>query len=162
MSDGTIAFIGIGGNLGDASATVNHALAALSAHPDMTVVAQSSLYLSAPIDSSGDDYVNAVAKVSTTLDAHALLNALQEIESEHGRTRPYRNAPRTLDLDVLLYGNNTIHDSRLDVPHPRMTQRAFVLLPLLEIDPQASLPDNTPLDSLIASVADQTITRIAQ
>lgn len=156
----TIAYIGIGGNLGDARAHVEHALRALNSHPAITLLAESSRYRTAPIDASGDDYVNAVAKISTALNAHGLLAALQLIEQEHGRTRPYRNAPRTLDLDVLLYGNEQIHDAHLDVPHPRMTQRAFVLVPLLEIDPQLALPDNTVLASLLGNVADQAIVRM--
>jgi 2-amino-4-hydroxy-6-hydroxymethyldihydropteridine diphosphokinase len=160
MSQETIAYIGIGGNLGDARATVAHALAALADHPAIELVANSACYNTAPIDAAGDDYVNAVAKIQTQLDAHALLDALQDIEAAHGRTRPYRNAPRTLDLDILLYGHATIHDSRLDVPHPRMTERAFVLVPLLEIDPQMALPDNTPLHRFLDGVADQAIQRL--
>jgi 2-amino-4-hydroxy-6-hydroxymethyldihydropteridine diphosphokinase len=160
MSQGTIAYIGIGGNLGDARATVEHALAALANHTAIDLVASSSRYNTAPVDATGDDYVNAVAKITTQLDAHALLDALQGIEEAYGRTRPYRNAPRTLDLDILLYGHATIHDSRLDIPHPRMTERAFVLVPLLEIDPQMALPDHTPLHGFLEGVADQAIQRL--
>ncbi len=136
----TLAYIGIGANLGDARANVRDALERLSRLPRATLVASSSLYLSAPIDSSGDDYINAVAALETDLPAHALLEALQEIELAHGRERPYRNAPRTLDLDLLLYGTATIDDARLQVPHPRMHERAFVLLPLVELAPEIDIP----------------------
>jgi 2-amino-4-hydroxy-6-hydroxymethyldihydropteridine diphosphokinase len=94
------------------------------------------LYASAPVDSSGPDYVNAVVEVQTQLTAAQLLAQLQAIESKAGRERPYRNAPRTLDLDVLIYGQSTIQTVALTVPHPRMWERAFVLLPLSEIAPQ--------------------------
>jgi 2-amino-4-hydroxy-6-hydroxymethyldihydropteridine diphosphokinase len=155
-----VAYIGIGGNLGDAKATVTQAIAALAQHPDITLLAQSSLYRTAPIASSGDDYVNAVAQISTTYSPHALLTALQEIEQTYGRTRPYINAPRTLDLDVLLYANHRIQDERLIVPHPRMTQRAFVLVPLLEISPHLCLPDGSALSIYLPAVSDQGITRM--
>ncbi len=161
MSIDVIAYIGIGSNLGNARANIEHALAALGNHTAINVVAYSSFYRTAPIDAAGDDYINAVAKISTALDAHALLDALQHIELVHGRTRPYHHAPRTLDLDILLYGHDTIHDTRLDIPHPRMTQRAFVLVPLLEIDPQITLPDHLPLQTMLNKLADQAITRLA-
>jgi 2-amino-4-hydroxy-6-hydroxymethyldihydropteridine diphosphokinase len=104
-------------------------------------MAASSLYRTAPIDSSGDDYINAVAAVDTDLDAHALLQALCGIEQAHGRERPYRNAPRTLDLDLLLYGDQVIADApALIVPHPRMHERAFVLAPLAELAPELRIP----------------------
>lgn len=130
-----LAYIGLGGNLGEARAAVLAALEAIAAIPGVDLLAASSLYGSAPVDSSGDDYVNAVAQVQTTLHAETLLDALQAIENQAGRERPYRNAPRTLDLDVLLYGDETIQTQRLTVPHPRMGERAFVLLPLCEIAP---------------------------
>ena len=96
----------------------------------------SSLYRTAPIDSSGPDYVNAVVALQTLLTAPALLTALQGIENEAGRERPYRNAPRLLDLDILLYEQATISSALLTVPHPRMYERAFVLIPLAEIAPE--------------------------
>lgn len=155
-----IAYIGIGANLGDARANVEDALARIARMPDTTLQSRSSLYRTAPIDSSGDDYINAVACIDTVLDAHALLDALQAIELAHGRERPYRNAPRTLDLDVLLYGNAIICTERLQVPHPRMTGRAFVLAPLLEIAPQIAIPGAGPAASFAGSVADQVIERL--
>lgn len=130
------AFIALGANLGDAPATLRWALATIAALPGTKLARSSSLYCTAPIDSSGPDYINAVAEVATLLHAPALLQALQQIELAAGRERPYRNAPRTLDLDILLYGDAHIHSPHLQVPHPRMGERAFVLVPLAEIAPQ--------------------------
>ena len=129
------AFVALGANLGDSPATLRWALTAIAALTGTRLVRSSSLYRSAPIDSSGPDYINAVAEVATTLHAPALLAALQQIELAAGRERPYRNAPRTLDLDILLYGDASIHSPHLQVPHPRMGERAFVLVPLAEIAP---------------------------
>ena len=150
-----IAFVGIGANLGDARANVADALARLAAYPGCRLVASSSCWRTAPIDSAGDDYINAVAAVDTDLDAHALLAALMAIEQAHGRERPYRNAPRTLDLDLLLYGEQRIDSDTLTVPHPRMMERAFVLIPLAEI-----APDLVPAAAL-AAVAGQRIERLS-
>lgn len=154
------AFIGIGANLGDARANVLDAVARLRRVPALAVTAVSSLYRTAPIESSGDDYVNAVAQVSTTLAPQALLEALFAIEQQHGRERPYFNAPRTLDLDLLLYGVETIATPSLTVPHPRLTQRAFVLVPLLEIAPGIDVPGRGPAAAFSSAVADQPITRL--
>jgi 2-amino-4-hydroxy-6-hydroxymethyldihydropteridine diphosphokinase len=154
---GAVAYIGIGANLGDARANVLDAVARLHRLPGTTVTAVSSLYRTAPIDSSGDDYINAVAHIETTLDAEALLRALHDIEQQHGRERPYRNAPRTLDLDVLLYGDEQIASATLTVPHPRLTQRAFVLVPLLELAPSIVIPGLGPAAAFADSVADQAI-----
>jgi 2-amino-4-hydroxy-6-hydroxymethyldihydropteridine diphosphokinase len=130
---GLRAYIALGANLGDAAAALQMAIAALSALPQTRLLKTSSIYRSAPLDSSGPDYLNAVAAIETSLEPLALLDALQGIENSAGRERPYRNAPRTLDLDLLLYGDQRIASPRLEVPHPRMWQRAFVLLPLAEI-----------------------------
>jgi 2-amino-4-hydroxy-6-hydroxymethyldihydropteridine diphosphokinase len=156
----TIAYIGIGANLGDARANVQDALERLQRQAGCTLMAASSLYRTAPIDSSGDDYINAVARIATTLDAEALLQALQAIEQAHGRERPYRNAPRTLDLDLLLYGDATINSATLTVPHPRMTERAFVLVPLLELAPSIHIPGHGAASQYAAGVADQGISPI--
>jgi 2-amino-4-hydroxy-6-hydroxymethyldihydropteridine diphosphokinase len=129
------AFVALGANLGDAAQALRDALKALGDTPGVRVVRASGLYRTAPVQSTGPDYVNAVAEVSTTLTAPALLDALQAIEHQAGRERPYRNAPRTLDLDLLLYGSARIDSPRLTVPHPRMWARAFVLVPLREIAP---------------------------
>ena len=154
-----IAYVGIGANLGDARANVLDAIARL-ARMD-TLCAVSSLYRSAPIDAGGADYVNAVACIDTQLSAPDLLRALQGIEQAHGRERPYRNAPRTLDLDLLLYGDQQIASATLQVPHPRMSGRAFVLLPLLELAPDIALPGHGPARPFLAGVADQAISKMA-
>ncbi|MFL6627419.1 MAG: 2-amino-4-hydroxy-6-hydroxymethyldihydropteridine diphosphokinase [Vitreoscilla sp.] len=158
---GATAFIGLGANLGDPRATLRDALTALSALAQPGSFAASSLWGSAPIDSSGPDYVNAVARLRTALAPHALLAALQAIEQRFGRERPYRNAPRTLDLDVLLYGVQgddgglVLADARLTVPHPRAAQRAFVLAPLAQLWPRGTIPGAGRVDVLLAAaVAD--------
>jgi 2-amino-4-hydroxy-6-hydroxymethyldihydropteridine diphosphokinase len=155
-----IAFIGIGANLGDARGNVVDALARLERQSGCRLVAASSLWRTAPIDSSGDDYINAVAVIETSLDAHALLATLHAIETAHGRERPYRNAPRTLDLDLLLYGDQVIATPALTVPHPRLHERAFVLAPLLELAPDATIPGRGRAADYLSSVADQAITRL--
>lgn len=129
------AYVALGANLGDAAQTLRDALTALGRRPGNRLVKASSLYRTAPIESSGPDYINAVAEVASTLTAPDLLTALQAIEDGAGRERPYRNAPRTLDLDLLLYGSARIYSPELTVPHPRMWERAFVLIPLCEIAP---------------------------
>lgn len=136
VRDPVVATIGLGANLGDAAAKVQAAIASIATLAQTQLLRASSLYRSAPVDSSGPDYVNAVVQVRTSLSAPALLAGLQAIELAAGRERPYPNAPRTLDLDLLLYGEAHISSPTLTVPHPRMQQRAFVLLPLAEIAPQ--------------------------
>ena len=131
------AWVGLGANLGDRGQAMQQALQRLNAVPGVAVERVSSLYASKPVDSDGPDYLNAVAQLVTSLSAHALLLVLQKLELDAGRERPYRNAPRTLDLDVLLYASpqTTIALPDLQVPHPRMWQRAFVLAPLQELQP---------------------------
>ena len=129
------AYVALGANLGDAAHTVRTAMDAIHALPQTQVGRRSSLYLTTPVDSDGPDYVNAVIEVMTRLCAPELLEQLQKIEHSAGRKRPYRNAPRTLDLDILLFGAAQINSPALTVPHPRMVQRAFVLKPLAEIAP---------------------------
>ena len=129
------AYVALGANLGDAVGAVRAAIAALGTLPCTQLVCSSSLYRSAAVGAEGPDYINAVAQVATTLEPQALLAQLQRLESAAGRERPYLNAPRTLDLDLLLYGEEQIASATLTVPHPRMQQRAFVLLPLAEIAP---------------------------
>ena len=158
----TISHVGIGANLGDAPATVEAAIDRLAALPGTRLVARSSLWRSAPIDSSGPDYVNAVAAIDTALDARALLGALLAIERDFGRERPYRNAPRTLDLDLLLHGDAIIDEPGLIVPHPRMHARAFVLAPLAEIAPDLSIPQRGTVADWLHRHADQPIERIDQ
>ena len=158
----TIAYIGIGANLGDARGNVADAVDRLRRLDGCALQALSQLYRSTPIDSGGDDYINAVARITTTLDAAALLQALHGIEQAHGRERPYRNAPRTLDLDLLLYGDEQIASATLTVPHPRMHQRAFVLVPLLELAPAIEIPGLGPARQLATAVADQGISLLGQ
>jgi 2-amino-4-hydroxy-6-hydroxymethyldihydropteridine diphosphokinase len=134
------AYIALGSNLGDPARNVQLARFAVGTIPQTTVVVASSLYQSKPVDASGDDYINAVVKIETNLNAYDLLVELQKLECLSGRASPadrasQHNAPRTLDLDILLYGEATIDSATLTVPHPRMRQRAFVLVPLAEIGP---------------------------
>lgn len=153
-------YIGIGSNLGDARGTVQRAILQLGQLPDTSLGAQSSLFRTAPIDAGGDDYINAVARIDTSLPAPDLLRALQAIEEDFGRERPYRNAPRTLDLDILLYGQQTIASDVLTVPHPRLTQRAFALIPLLQIDPFITIPRMGAAHTFVSGVAGQAIQKI--
>ena len=143
------AFVGLGANLGDAAAQVRQALVWLDELPGTRVQSASRLWRSAPLQADGPDYCNAVASLVTTLTAPALLAALQALEARAGRQRPYRNAPRTLDLDLLLYGQGRIDSPTLTVPHPRLLQRAFVLVPLAEVAPQRVSPE------ALRAVADQ-------
>ena len=151
----TPVFIGLGANLGDARATLRAALKELAALPESTLRQSSSVYRSTPIESSGPDYLNAVALLETRLAPLALLIELQRIESAHGRERPYHNAPRTLDLDLLLYGEQRIDSATLTVPHPRLHERAFVVRPLAEIAPDAQVPGFGCARDLLLRVADQ-------
>jgi len=131
------AYVGLGANLGaDLLATLTEAARALAALPGSHLTALSSAWRSAPVDAGGPDFLNAVAALDTTLPPLELLDALQAIEQAHGRERPYRHAPRTLDLDLLLHGDQVVDTPRLTLPHPRLGERAFVLRPLLEIAPE--------------------------
>ena len=150
----TTAYVAIGANLGDARQTVRQAIETLNALPQSKVTAQSSLYRTAPHEASGPDFINAVVALETGLEPLALLAELQAAELRAGRERPYRNAPRTLDLDLLSYGNQVIDTPALTLPHPRMRQRGFVLVPLAEIAPDQVSPDQ------LAAVADQAIQRL--
>ena len=160
MTSLVTAYVGLGANLGDAASSVRLAVDLLSQLPHTTLCACSSLYRSAPIDATGDDFVNAAVQLDTRLDAHKLLNELQRIESRFGRERPFRNAPRTLDLDLLIFGAETICDRTLEVPHPRMANRAFVLMPLHELNPTLEIPGVGPVESLLAKVSDQLIEKM--
>ncbi len=151
------AYVGLGANLGDALAALRAAVQALGDLPQTRRVAVSSLYRSAPIDSSGPDYLNAVVALDTELTPQALLAALQAIELDHGRERPYRNAPRTLDLDLLLHGDAVLDTPTLTLPHPRLHERAFVLRPLAEIAPSLALPGIGPIATALSRVSDQRI-----
>ncbi len=150
-----IAYVALGANLGDPVSAVHAALDALAGASGLRLLRASSLYRTAPHEAQGPDFINAVAEVATTLNAPQLLTALQSIEQAAGRERPFRNAPRTLDLDLLLYGDARIESPALTVPHPRWRERAFVLLPLAEL-----APERVPAHWL-ASVAAQRIERLA-
>jgi 2-amino-4-hydroxy-6-hydroxymethyldihydropteridine diphosphokinase len=156
-----LAWIGLGANLGEPAAALRAAFAALAALPRTRVLARSSLYLSSPIDAGGPDYLNAVAQIATGLSARELLDQLHAVEQRYGRERPWRNAPRTLDLDLLLFADEVIESPDLVVPHPRLQQRAFVLLPLAEIAPDLMIPGAGPIGALLPGVADQKIEKLA-
>jgi 2-amino-4-hydroxy-6-hydroxymethyldihydropteridine diphosphokinase len=147
--------VGLGANLGDAQASLQRALLGLQSVPDTQLIRVSSLYRSAPWEADGPDYTNAVALLGTRLTAPDLLDALQALEQRAGRERPYPNAPRTLDLDLLLYGSASVQSARLTVPHPHLWQRAFVLVPLAEL-----APERVPAAALQA-VAGQAVHAIA-
>ncbi|MBI5911303.1 MAG: 2-amino-4-hydroxy-6-hydroxymethyldihydropteridine diphosphokinase [Betaproteobacteria bacterium] len=156
-----IAFIALGSNLGNPESKVRLGLAALAGLPQVQLVAASSLYCSAALGHADQpDFVNAVARLSTGLAPRALLAALLAIERRFGRERSFRNAPRTLDLDLLLYDAQSIAEPGLAVPHPRMHERAFVLAPLLEIAPACVIPGRGPAADWLALCANQPIVRL--
>ncbi len=153
------AYIGLGANLGDTHATLHAALAQLAGSAGVDDCTASSFYRSAPIDAGGPDFINAVARLRTTLDPLALLDLLQRIEASHGRERSYRNAPRTLDLDLLRHGEQVLAHPRLTLPHPRMAERAFVLAPLAELAPDLRI-DGRPIAERLAELIDQPIIKL--
>lgn len=155
------AYVGLGANLGDPADAVRTAIEALGRLPASRVGAVSALYRSAPIDADGPEFINAVVALQTMLTAYELLAQLQAIEAEFGRERPYPNAPRTLDLDLLLYGDREIASDDLVVPHARMHQRAFVLRPLAELVGEGFvIPGRGAIKTLLLAVAAQPITRL--
>lgn len=154
-----IAYLGLGANLANAAHTVRQVAAQL-ASPNLEILAHSALYRSAPIDASGPDFYNAVLKISTTQTPTTLLETLLQLEQSHGRTRAYRNAPRTLDIDLLLYDDLMLQQPHLTLPHPRLHQRAFVLLPLLEIEPDIVLPGLGLAKNFLPHCADQPIEKL--
>lgn len=154
-----VAYVGLGANLGDARATLMLAARDIAALPGILGTALSPLYRSAPVDAGGPDYINGVMKAETTLAAVDLLRALQSIENHHGRRRPYRNAPRSLDLDLLLHGEEERRTDFLTLPHPRMHERAFVLMPLRDLAPDIVLAQGA-LDELLAACGDQRLSRL--
>jgi len=150
-----MACVALGANLGDAVATVRQALRDVSALPDTQLFKASSLYRSAPYEAQGPDFINAVALVHTQLSPLLLLHALQALEQQGGRERPFKNAPRTLDLDLIFYGDVVLATPELTLPHPRWHERAFVLQPLAEVWPERVSAEQ------LAAVQDQAIERIA-
>lgn len=148
-----VAYIALGSNLQQPQRQLQTALAALARLPDTQLIAQSSLYRSAPVGYLNQpDFVNAVAAIRTALTPRALLDALLAIEREHGRVRAFANAPRTLDLDMLLYGERVIGEPGLTVPHPRMQERAFVLVPLAQIAPSVWVPGSGRVCDLLQNL----------
>lgn len=155
------AYVALGANLGDAVAAVQRAFDLLDALPATRLVARSGLYRTAPLGVQGQpDYINAVAAMDTRLPPDRLLAALLALETRQGRTRDYHHAPRTLDLDLLLYGDTCLRQPGLELPHPRMHQRAFVLVPLAEIAPGLAIPGLGPIAALLPQVAAQAIERL--
>jgi len=150
-----MACVALGANLGDAVAMVKQALRDLAGLPDTQLLKASSLYRSAPYEALGPDFINAVALVHTQLSPMALLHALQALELQSGRERPFKNAPRTLDLDIIFYGDTELATQELTLPHPRWHERAFVLQPLAEVWPERVSA------AQLAAVQDQAIQRVA-
>jgi 2-amino-4-hydroxy-6-hydroxymethyldihydropteridine diphosphokinase len=154
-------FIALGANLGDPVATVKAAMRALRQLPEAEFVAASSLYRTAPVGLRHQpDFINAVVELIAVPPAPTLLDALFEIEARFGRQRSIRNAPRTLDLDLLLYGDELSDDPQLTLPHPRLHERAFVLAPLAEIAPQLVIPGRGPVAELLLRCAEQQVERL--
>jgi 2-amino-4-hydroxy-6-hydroxymethyldihydropteridine diphosphokinase len=161
MQPESTAYVGLGSNLQQPLHQLLKAFDALSALPRTRMLARSSLYRSAPVGKTDQpDFVNAVAALRTGLAPGELLQALLRLEAQQGRVRSEPNAPRTLDLDLLLFDAQIIHQPGLDVPHPRMHERAFVLMPLAELDPQLIIPGRGAVAELLARVAGQDVTRI--
>ena len=157
----TIAYVGIGANLDDPRTQVLVSFRELDELPHTRLVKRSSLYRSAPVGYAPQpDFINAVAQLETGLPAERLLAELQAIEARHGRRRSFPNAPRTLDLDLLLFGESPMSAPGLTIPHPRMHERAFVLAPLVEISPDVEIPGRGAAKPLMDSTKNQKIERI--
>jgi 2-amino-4-hydroxy-6-hydroxymethyldihydropteridine diphosphokinase len=156
-----VAHVGLGSNLEDPVRQVWQGFEELGHLPGTRLVAHSSLYRTAPVGKADQpDFINAVAVLDTELAPSDLLRHLLALEARHGRVRAERNGPRTLDLDLLLLGDQVIHGPGLEVPHPRMHERAFVLLPLSEVSPEAVIPGRGPVAQLLLQVPDQRVSRI--
>jgi 2-amino-4-hydroxy-6-hydroxymethyldihydropteridine diphosphokinase len=157
----TIAYVGIGSNLDDPRSQVLQAFQELDQLPHSRVVRRSSLYRSSPVGYAAQpDFINAVAQLETGLAAERLLGELQAIEARHGRARSFANAPRTLDLDLLMVGATRLDSAELTLPHPRMHERAFVLRPLLEIAPGAEIAGRGPAQAFLDACRDQDVQRL--
>jgi 2-amino-4-hydroxy-6-hydroxymethyldihydropteridine diphosphokinase len=157
----TRAFVGIGSNLQEPRRQVERAFEELAQMPQTRLVKTSSLYRSAPLGyASQPAFVNAAAELETALQPMRLLEALQAIETRHGRERSFANAPRTLDLDLLLYGEQELNEPSLTVPHPRLHERAFVLRPLVELEPGLSIPGRGAAQDYLAACASQSAERL--
>lgn len=156
------AFVALGSNLEDPQQQVLRALAELDGLPETRVTARSALYRTAPVGYDNQpDFINAVAEVSTTLEPLALLRTLLALETVHGRERPFPNAPRVIDLDLLLYDDLELHDPELTLPHPRLHERGFVLFPLADIAPELHVPGKGTVRDLLQVLPDQGVARMA-
>ena len=150
------AFIGLGSNLDSPHSRLIAALEAIASAPGVRLVARSSLYVSSPVGFLDQpDFINAVALIETTLPPAELLKSMLDFEREAGRVREFRNAPRTLDIDILLYGDEQYQSAELEIPHPRITERAFVLKPLIEIAPDVVIPGKGLARDYLNQVAHQ-------
>jgi 2-amino-4-hydroxy-6-hydroxymethyldihydropteridine diphosphokinase len=149
-TEAAVAYVGLGANLGEPQQTIADALVALGKIDHTQLVSRSTAIVTKPWQADGPDFVNAVAKVHTKLQPKALLNALLDIELKFGRERPFKNAPRTLDL--LLYDDVVLHSDTLDLPHPRMHERAFVLVPLIELAPNIMIPGHGSAQQCLAKI----------
>ena len=152
-------FVGLGANLGDPGAALQAAILQISALPGTRWVATSPFYASAPVEAQGPEFLNAAVELRSTLAPQTMLHALQAIEQAHGRERPYRHAPRTLDLDLLLHGQTVMDTPELTLPHPRLHLRAFALQPLLDLAPDLLHPRLGPLAGWRSASADQVLRR---
>ncbi len=155
------AFIGFGGNIGDTRQLITDAIVCLALRSELQILAKSCFYQSAPVEATGGDYINAVVEIETELTPYGLLHVCQSIEQQFGRERPYSNAPRTLDLDILSFEGVTQNETELMLPHPRIIERSFVLLPLLEIAPDFFLPNLGELKAYLPNVAHQRIEKLS-
>ena len=155
------AFIGFGGNVGDTRQLITDAIVCLAQRCELQILAKSCFYQSAPLEATGGDYINAVIEIETQLSPYGLLHVCQAVEQEFGRERPYANAPRTIDLDILSFEGVSQTDTELTIPHPRIIERSFVLLPLLEIAPDFFLPNLGELKAYLPNVADQRIEKLS-
>ena len=154
-------YVGLGGNIGEVRQTLHSALAALGGIPGTYLVRASSLWRTAPVGHSDQpDFINAVAALDSTLAPQALLDALLALEQRFGRKRSFANAPRTLDLDLLLHGSAIVSEPSLALPHPRMHERAFVLAPLIEIDPECIIPGHGRAADCLARITGQPIEKL--
>ena len=161
LSEFAIAYIALGSNLENPALQVGQAMDDLGILDRTRLIAKSSLYRSAPVDYVDQpDFVNAVVKIETRLTPNELLEALLSAEQQRGRVRTFQNAPRTLDLDILLYNDLIIHENGLTIPHPRMHERAFVLVPLYELSPGAIIPGRGVVADLLAACKTQDLKKI--
>ena len=156
-----LAYIGLGSNLQGPKKQIEKALKALSEAKEITLLSVSSFYQSKPmLDMPGPNYLNVVCKIETELNAFDLLNFCQEVEDNQHRARDIKWGSRTIDLDILLYGDQVLASKRLNIPHPEIINRAFVLLPLFEIEPGLKLPLLGPLKGLLERIESSDVEKL--